>query len=640
MLTCSHAHIARMLSFTLLLTTLLVALPTSAAPTPQVVQAPVLKWAYGGCFTSWCQTGWYSSPAVADLNNDSQPDVIWGSYDLVSLNGATGALQWRAANAQRVWPAIAVADLTGDGSLEVVVGRGGDQVMAYRADGSVLWARNPFGNGEVRTLAVADLESDGQQEVVVGRASGGSTRQLSVYQADGNVRDGWPARHDGEAGYGWGMYNENVVVADFTGDGTREIIGPTDTHYITALDRDGNQLPANAIYGAGKVWSQVGVHVDHTVDLRGYADCGTEHRPNFANSAPIASDLDRNGIFEMIVVGDVYNCGVGDPDGDMYQMPWILNLDRTRWVAAGFDWTALPPDPGTRPLSQDYSLIQNAVMNAVAADLDGDGRNELLFPSYDGKLHAYALDKSRPGNWPFDVPGSGMRFASEPVVADLDNDGKAEVIVSSWPQNGGNRLGQLHILDYQGNQLYAVDLPAPRSGSWNGGLGAPTLANIDGDADLEVVLGTVSSGVVVYDLPGSASARVLWGTGRGNMRRTGVAALEEGFSVQANPAANAVSPGSSTSFDIMLTSGDATGVAVDLSATISPAGPTVSLAANQATPPATVTLSVTDNHPTGVFQPGVFYTIEVTATGGGKSRIQKVYLLVGGYRTGLPAVVK
>jgi tetratricopeptide (TPR) repeat protein len=33
-----------------------------------------------------------------------------------------------------------------------------------------------------------------------------------------------------------------------------------------------------------KVWSQVGVHVDQVADLRGYANCGTEHRPNFANS--------------------------------------------------------------------------------------------------------------------------------------------------------------------------------------------------------------------------------------------------------------------------------------------------------------------------------------------------------------------
>jgi hypothetical protein len=174
------------------------------------------------------------------------------------------------------------------------VGRGSDQLTVYNRFGAVLWTRNPFGNGEIRSLAVADLEGDGTLEIIVGRASGGDTKQLSVYEPDGSVRPGWPARRDGEAGYGWGMYNENVAVADMNGDGFKEILGPTDTHYITALDRNGNQLPANAMYGPGKVWSQVGVHVDHAVDLRGYANCGVEHRPNFA-AAPAFADVSGDG---------------------------------------------------------------------------------------------------------------------------------------------------------------------------------------------------------------------------------------------------------------------------------------------------------------------------------------------------------
>jgi len=52
-------------------------------------------------------------------------------------------------------------------------------------------------------------------------------------------------------------------------------------------------------------------------------------------------------------------------------------------------------------------------------------------------------------------------------------------------------------------------------------LAAPTLANVDNDPDLEIVINSVASGVVVYDLPGTANARVLWATGRGNVRRTG-----------------------------------------------------------------------------------------------------------------------
>lgn len=492
--------------------------------TPSAVAAPVLKWQRGGCFASWCQTGWYSSPAVADLDGDGHPEVIWGSYDVVALDGVTGALKWRASSSSRVWPGIAVADLTGDGLLEVIVGRGSDQLTVYDRNGSALWTRNPFGSGEVRTLAVEDLDTDGIEEIVVGRASGGETRQLSVYDAAGNVRSGWPARRDGEPGYGWGMYNENVAVADLDGDGDKELIGPTDTHYVTALDRGGNQLPANPIYGAGKVWSQVGVHVDHAVDLRGYANCGTEHRPNWADSAPVVGDLDGDGVREIVIVGNVYNCGT-NPYTSLYQMPFVFRLDRTRASGNGWDWTVLPAaGAGSGPLSEAYSVIETVQPNPALADLDGDGKKEILFPSYDGKLHAYWLDRTEHGSWPYAIPGVGIRFASEPVVADLDADGHAEVLFTSWPQKSVGGTGRLHVLDSLGNALQAVDLPAPYGGAtWNGALGAPTLADVDGDGELEAVVGTVASGAVVYDLPGTGNARVLWGTGRGTVRRTGTA---------------------------------------------------------------------------------------------------------------------
>ncbi|MDA8019784.1 MAG: VCBS repeat-containing protein [Thermoanaerobaculia bacterium] len=486
------------------------------------VAEPVLKWQRGGCFNSWCQTGWYGSPSVADIDGDGQVEVIWASYDLVSLDGATGSLEWRASNGSRSWASVVVADLTADGDLEIVVGRGSDQLTVYDHLGGEVWSRNPFGSGEIRTLAAADLESDGQLEILVARASSGGTEQMSVYQAGGSVRPGWPARRSGEPGFGAGMYNQNMAIADLDGDGIAEIVGPTDTHYITTLDPAGDQIPANAIYGENRVWSQVGVHVDHEADLRGFAMCGTEHRPNFANAAPSIADMDGDGSLEIVVVGDVYDCSVGDPAGDLYYLPFILELDRTRWSGAGYDWTVIPQaGPGTGPLSQDYHVIENSVTNAVLADLDGDGEREILYSSYDGKVHAYWLDKTEHGNWPYSVPGVGIRFAGEPVVVDIDRDGSAEVLFTSWPEKTGNRVGQLHVLDSAGNSLHAMDLPAPFSGDWNGGLAAPTLANLDQDPDLELVIGTASSGVVAYDLPSSSGAVVLWGTGRGGPLRTG-----------------------------------------------------------------------------------------------------------------------
>jgi hypothetical protein len=95
------------------------------------------------------------------------------------------------------------------------------------------------------------------------------------------------------------------------------------------------------------------------------------------------------------------------------------------------------------------------------------------------------------------------------------------VIFASWVEKGKNRTGKLHILDHAGQVIYEGNLPASRGEDWNGGLAAPTLANVDTDPDLEIVLLTSSSGVVVYDLPGSSAARILWGTGRGGYLRRG-----------------------------------------------------------------------------------------------------------------------
>ncbi|QQR73395.1 MAG: VCBS repeat-containing protein [Holophagales bacterium] len=511
-----------------------VAVLAVASPLGAAVATPVLKWVRGGCFTSWCQTGWYGSPAVADLDGDGTVEVIWASYDLVAVKGTDGTLVWRSASGQRSWPGVVVADLDGDGALEIAVGRGGNELAVVEADGALAWSRHPFAGGEVRTLAAADLDGDDRVELLVGRASSGSTQQVAVYSSGGDLRPGWPARRDGEPGYGAGMYNENLAVGDLDGDGRPEIYAPTDTHYVSVFDRDGNQRAADPATWPGKVWSQVGVHVDLAADLRGYAECGVEHRPNFANAAPAIGDLDRDGSLELVLPGDVYDCSIGDPDGDLHYLPWILRADRRRATVGGVDWTVLPTaEPGSGPLSQDYSVIENAVANAVLADLDGDGRREVLLPSYDGRLHVWWLDKSEHGLWPFAVPGSGIRFASEPAVADLDGDGQAEVIFASWPEKNTGRTGDLFVLSSSGQILQQVALPAPfGSATWNGALGAPTLADLDGDADLELVLGTASTGLVAYDLPGTANARRLWPTGRGSRLRDGnlpLALFRDGF---------------------------------------------------------------------------------------------------------------
>ena len=86
---------------------------------------------------------------------------------------------------------------------------------------------------------------------------------------------------------------------------------------------------------------------------------------------------------------------------------------------------------------------------ASAGDLDGDGRNEYVFASEDA--HVYAVGSTGEELWRFRCPRYPKRSgklgqARDALIADLDGDGKAEVVV------GANNI-ELHVLDGTGKQL-------------------------------------------------------------------------------------------------------------------------------------------------------------------------------------------
>jgi hypothetical protein len=113
-----------------------------------------------------------------------------------------------------------------------------------------------------------------------------------------------------------------------------------------------------------------------------------------------------------------------------------------------------------------------------------------------------------------------------------------------------------------------------------------------------------------------------------------------GFTLSAAPPGQAIAPGGVATYAIEVAPiGGFTHTVGLIAASPSPSL-TLSLAPAAIDPPGGSTLTLTDTHPGLPLLPGLWYTVPVTATGGGITHSLSVELLVGGTRAYLPLILK
>jgi len=114
----------------------------------------------------------------------------------------------------------------------------------------------------------------------------------------------------------------------------------------------------------------------------------------------------------------------------------------------------------------------------------------------------------------------------------------------------------------------------------------------------------------------------------------------QGFSISVSPAVQVIEASEVATYTVQLSAAGSFSSTVNLSS----GGPypnlNLAFAPNNISPTNASILTLTDTHPGGPLLPGVWYTILITATGGGFTKTTTVDLLVGGSKTYLPVILK
>jgi hypothetical protein len=217
------------------------------------------------------ETGWFASPGLVDLNHDGRKEIVAPFYSTFVFDAKGHKLGQGRATDGRVYAPEVVTDLEGDGIPDIVVG-GSGAVAAYEFRHGRLhlkrgWPASVRSGGqspEVRGLAAADLNHDGRVEVVATTTNTSPTgAQVFVFNARGNRfqprgghRPAWPRYnrlsgkgndlHFNKVGnHGYGAYGENVAIGNIDDDPALEIITTFDNHQINAFNDDGTSVLAS-----------------------------------------------------------------------------------------------------------------------------------------------------------------------------------------------------------------------------------------------------------------------------------------------------------------------------------------------------------------------------------------------------------
>lgn len=346
-----------------------------------------------------------------------------------------------------IWPGSTLAggNLDGKNGNEIVAcAAGGASVKAFTADGKPLWSAS----AACYMPAIADLDGDGTPEVVVG---GGI-----IDGATGAVKKAFsPA----PAGY--------HTVGDLDADGTPEIVFANRAYAgtgallidLTASIPGSWLMPSLVDFdkdGKPEVIATLGD--SNSVVLWRY-DAAEPSKAKILR-APFKAHVDPGGAWGWtygmgpITAGDFD--GDGTPDAGFVGFRGYVVLDGKKLMNATLPSTLGGLALWSKPTDEDNGSTGSAVF-----DFDGDGKVEVLYNDTQ-RVHIYDGKTGQDTATPIcNTTGSLLEY---PVVADVDADGQADVVLVA--NSFSNKPGQNPSYICDGTMQSGVRVLGSASKSW------------------------------------------------------------------------------------------------------------------------------------------------------------------------------